>query len=137
MIHVDCYLQICTVRKRLRGPKMVQRIIAAATNSASTFLKTFGNGLRFAAGRLQPSPGIGVSVEKFYEALRQGAAPPVSGEEGRRLVRWAEHATRSASADKRAMLEQASAAPPPARILVTGASGFLGRALVRAVAQQW
>jgi predicted dehydrogenase/nucleoside-diphosphate-sugar epimerase len=130
VMHVDCYLQICTVRKRLLGPTMVQRIVASTTNSAATFLKTFGNGLRFATGRLQPSPGVGVSVTKFYEALRQGLAPPVSAEEGRRIVAWAEHATRAASAAKRTMLEQASAPPPPARTLVTGASGFLGRALV-------
>ena len=130
VIHVDCYLQICTVRKRLPGPKMVQRIVMASTNSASMFFKVSGNVVRFATGRLLPSPGIGVSVTKFYEALEQGAAPPVSAEEGRRIVRWAEHATRGASADKRAMLEQAAAAPPPATTLVTGASGFLGRALV-------
>jgi predicted dehydrogenase/nucleoside-diphosphate-sugar epimerase len=136
VMHVDCYLQICTVRKRLRGPKMVQRIVAASTNSASTLFKVSANVVRFAIGNLQPSPGIGVSVEKFYEALRQGAAPPVSGEEGRRLVRWAEHATRSASADKRAMLEQAAATPPPSKTLVTGASGFLGRALVARLLSQ-
>jgi predicted dehydrogenase/nucleoside-diphosphate-sugar epimerase len=130
VMHVDCYLQICTVRKQLPAPKMVQRIVASATNSASTFLKTSGNVVRFATGRLLPSPGIGVSVTKFYEALHRGTAPPVSAEEGRRIVAWAEHATRGASADKRAMLEQASAAPPPATTLVTGASGFLGRALV-------
>ena len=129
VIHVDCYLQICTVRKRMPGPKMVQRIVMASTNSASMFFKVSGNVVRFATGRLLPSPGIGVSVTKFYEALHQGAAPPVSAEEGRRIVRWAEHATRGASADKRAMLEQAAAAPPPAKTLVTGASGFLGRAL--------
>ena len=129
VIHVDCYLQICTVRKRLPGPKMVQRIVMGSTNSASMFFKVSGNVVRFATGRLLPSPGIGVSVTKFYEALHQGAAPPVSAEEGRRIVRWAEHATRGASADKRAMLEQAAAAPPRAKTLVTGANGFLGRAL--------
>ena len=129
VIHVDCYLQICTVRKRLPGPKMVQRIVMGSTNSASMFFKVSANVVRFATGRLLPSPGIGVSVTKFYEALHQGAAPPVSAEEGRRIVRWAEHATRGASADKRAMLEQAAAAPPRAKTLVTGANGFLGRAL--------
>jgi len=130
VMHVDCYLQTCTVRKRLPGPKIIQRIVTASTNSASMFFKVSANVVRFAAGSLVPSPGIGVSVTKFYEALQQGAAPPVSAEEGRRIVRWAEHATRGASADKRAMLEQAAAAPPPAKTLVTGASGFLGRALV-------
>jgi len=130
VMHVDCYLQICTVRKRLPGPKMVQRIVAAAANSVSTFFKVTGNVVRFATGRLLPSPGIGVSVTKFYEALHEGAVPPVSAEEGRRIVAWAEKAARGAAADKRALLEQAAAAPPPAKILVTGASGFVGSALV-------
>jgi len=130
VMHVDCYLQICTVRKRLPGPKMVHRIVAAAMNSASTFIKTSSNVVRFATGRLLPSPGIGVSVTKFYEALHQGVAPPISAEEGRRIVAWAERATQGASTEKRAMLERAAAAPPPSKTLVTGASGFLGRALV-------
>lgn len=130
VMHVDCYLQICTVRKQLPAPKMVQRIFTASTNSASMFFKVSANVVRFAAGTLMPSPGIGVSVTKFYEALHQGTEPPVSALEGRRIVRWAELATRGASADQRAMLEQAAATPPPAKTLVTGASGFLGRALV-------
>ncbi len=130
VMHVDCYLQICTVRKRLPGPKIAQRIIGAAANSASTFAKVSANVLRFATGRLLPSPGIGVSVIKFYEALRQGTVPPVSGEEGKRIVAWAERATRGAASEKQAMLHEAAIAPPPARILVTGATGFLGRALV-------
>jgi predicted dehydrogenase/nucleoside-diphosphate-sugar epimerase len=130
VIHVDCYLQICTVRKKLPGPKMVQRIVMGSANSASMFFKVSGNVVRFATGRLAPSPGIGVSVTKFYEALSQGAPPPVSAEEGRRIVHWAELATRGASADKRAMNAEAAATPPPAKTLVTGASGFLGSALV-------
>ncbi len=130
VIHVDCYLQICTLRKRMFGPKMVQRIIGATANSASTLAKVSGNVLRFATGRLLPSPGIGVSVVKFYEALLAGAAPPVSAEEGRRIVARATEATRTAVAEKQAMLEKAAIPPPPARVLVTGATGFLGRALV-------
>ena len=130
VMHVDCYLQICTVRKRLPGPKMVQRIIGAWANSASTLANVSANVVRFATGKLLPSPGIGVSVTKFYEALQQGIAPPVPAEEGRRIVAWAERATRAAEAEKQAMLEQAAVRPGPARILVTGASGFLGRALV-------
>lgn len=130
VIHVDCYLQICTLRKRMFGPKMVQRIIGATANSASTLMKVSGNVVRFATGKLLPSPGIGVSVVKFYEALQAGVAPPVSAEEGRRIVAWAMEATRTAAAEKQAMLEKAAIPPPPARILVTGATGFLGKALV-------
>jgi predicted dehydrogenase/nucleoside-diphosphate-sugar epimerase len=130
VMHVDCYLQICTVRKRLPGPKMIQRIVACAANSASTLAKVSANVVRFGTGKLLPSPGIGVSVTKFYEALQQGAAPPVPAEEGRRIVAWAEHATREAVTEKDALEEQVSVPPLPAKILVTGATGFLGRALV-------
>jgi 2-alkyl-3-oxoalkanoate reductase len=130
VIHVDCYLQVCTVRKQMPAPTMIQRIISGTANSASTLVKVSGNVLRFATGRLLPSPGIGVSVVKFYEALLAGAAPPVSAEEGRRIVARATEATRTAVAEKDALLERAGIVPPPARILVTGGSGFLGRALV-------
>lgn len=130
VLHVDCYLQICTLRKKLAGPTMIQRIINAWTNSASTLVNVTANVVRFATGRLKPSPGIGVSVIKFYEALQAGEAPPVSAEEGRRIIAWAGVATRRAAAEKKAMLAQAAVPPPPARILVTGGSGFLGKALV-------
>ena len=90
VMHVDCCLQICTLRKRLPGPKIAQRIASAVTTSASTIGKVAANVLRFSTGRLLPSPGIRASVVKFYEALHQDVAPPVTAEEGRRVVAWAE-----------------------------------------------
>ena len=136
-MHVDCYLQICTVRRRLPGPKMVQRIVVAATNSASTFFKVSGNVVRFATGRLRLPRALVCRSRSSMRRCDKGAAPPVSAEEGRRIVRWAERATRGASAEKRAMLDQAAAAPPPAKTLVTGASGISGASIGGTAAQQW
>ena len=130
VLHVDCYLQICTLRKASIGPTLVQRTVSAATNSASTFFKASGNVVRFATGWLPPSPGIGASVTKFYEALNRGVEPPASAEEGRRIVSWTEQVTRAASAEKQRILQLRQVEPCPAETLVTGANGFLGRALV-------
>ena len=66
---------------------------------------------------------------EFHDALRRGVPPPVSMDEGRTMVGWVEDACRAADADKDAAL-MLHKRVPPARILVTGATGFVGRALL-------
>jgi 2-alkyl-3-oxoalkanoate reductase len=130
VMHVDCYLQIITLRKTYPAPKPVQRILGAGFNALHTLAKVSLNTLRFATGRLKPSPGIHVSVIKFHEALHNGHAPPVSAEEGRRVIALLEDVSRRADDDKLAYLAEPNRHLRP-RILVTGANGFLGQALVR------
>jgi len=130
VMHVDCYLQIITLRKTYPAPKPVQRILGAGFNALHTLAKVTVNTARFATGRLKPSPGIHVSVIKFHEALHNGQAPPVSAEEGRRAIALLEDVSRRADDDKLAYLAEPNQHLRP-RILVTGASGFLGQALVR------
>ena len=130
VMHVDCYLQVITLRKTYPVPKPVQRILGAGFNALHTLAKVSVNTLRFATGRLKPSPGIHVSVIKFHEALHNGQAPPVSAEEGRRAIALLEDVSRRADDDKLAYMAEPNRHLRP-RILVTGASGFLGQALVR------
>ncbi len=130
VMHVDCFLQTCLVRKKVPGPRLIGLMAVTAANAASTLIKLPLNVLRFATGRLLSSPGIHVSVEGFYRALAQGAPPPVSADEGRRMVVWMHQVSREANADKERRLG-AGAPVPQTRILVTGATGFLGRALLQ------
>ena len=129
VMHVDCYLQVITLRKTYPAPKPVQRILGAGFNSLHMLAKVSVNTLRFATGRLKPSPGIHVSVIKFHEALHHGHPPPVPADEGRRVIALLEDVSRRADEDKQAYLAEANPQLSP-RILVTGANGFLGRALV-------
>jgi 2-alkyl-3-oxoalkanoate reductase len=129
VMHVDCYLQTITLRKTYPAPKPVQRILGAGFNALDMLAKVSVNTVRFATGRLKPSPGIHVSVLKFHEALHEGKAPPISAEEGRRVIAQLEEVSRRADADKQAYLSEPNPQLHP-RILVTGANGFLGRALV-------
>ncbi len=129
VMHVDCYLQTLTVRKTYPAPKPVQRILGAGLGSLRMLWKVTGNTIRFATKRLLPSPGIHLSVVKFHEALHKGDAPPVSPEEGRRAIAMLEEVSRRADAAKQEYLAERQPRRQP-RILVTGAGGFLGRALV-------
>jgi predicted dehydrogenase/nucleoside-diphosphate-sugar epimerase len=129
VMHVDCYLQTLTVRKTYPAPKPVQRILGAGLGSLRMLWKVTGNTIRFATKRLLPSPGIHLSVVKFHEALHRGEAPPVSPEEGRRAIALLEEVSHRADAAKHEYLGERQPRRQP-RILVTGAGGFLGRALV-------
>ncbi len=130
VLHVDCFLQTCSLRRRLGGPKIASRIVSAAANSLSTLGGVAWNVARFATGRLTPSPGIGTGIAKFYQALREQTPPPVSAEEGRRALFWVERATQAAVAERQQMRKQDVMPPQPARVLVTGATGMLGGSLL-------
>jgi predicted dehydrogenase/nucleoside-diphosphate-sugar epimerase len=130
ILHVDCYLQSCVLRKSLPAPKAVQLFLNAGTSSLSSLTNAARTAIRIATGRLRPNPGIYHSVQEFYRALSADAPLPVPAEEGRRMVYWMEDVSRRADAEKRARLA-ASAPVRPARILVTGGTGWLGSALVQ------
>ena len=129
IMYVDCFLQCCTVRRAYSAPKPVEIILGAVGASAATLSAVARNALRFATGRLVPSPGIHHGVREFYRSLAAALPPPVRPDEARRMVEALQPAARKADAEwQRFFAPSRSAGPAP--ILVTGASGFLGRALV-------
>jgi 2-alkyl-3-oxoalkanoate reductase len=135
VMHIDCYLQTISLRKTYPAPKPVQRILGTGLNSLTMLWKVTANTLRFATGRLKPSPGIHLSVVRFHEALYKGEAPPVAAEEGRRVIAVLEDVSRRADADKLEYLAERAPVQQP-RVLVTGANGFLGRALVKRLREE-
>ncbi|MGB9604569.1 MAG: NAD-dependent epimerase/dehydratase family protein [Bryobacteraceae bacterium] len=131
VLHVDRFLQICTGSRNLPGPKFVHMVASAMQNAAYTGCVVPLNVARFATGRLPPSPGIRAGSAAFARALYEGSAPPVSAEEGRRMVELMERASGEADRQWSARRRAALTPRPAAAYLVTGAAGFVGRALVR------
>ena len=129
VMHIDCFLQRCTVRKPLPGPKPIAAGINAMTHAAATIWHVPKNVWRMASGSLRPSPGIHAGVLQFHDALARGVEPPVTMDEGRRTVAWLEPFCRDADAERDRALRLMEPLEPR-RILVTGAAGVLGRALV-------
>lgn len=133
VLELDLSLQRWRFSRQLPGPKAASLILNALAGACRDLWQVPWNTFRFASGRLLPSPDIHAAVRQFYFSLRQDGGAAVVPEEGRRAVYWVEDAARRADADRTVTLALGEV-PKPARILVTGASGFLGRALVRRLA---
>jgi 2-alkyl-3-oxoalkanoate reductase len=128
-MHIDCFLQTCTVRKSLPGPKPIAAGINAMTEAARTLWHVPKNVWRLATGSLRPSPGIHAGVLRFHHSLARDAEPPVTMFEGRRMVAWLEPFSREADIRRDTALRPTEWLEPR-KILITGASGLLGRALL-------
>ncbi len=122
----------------------VQRLIGPGTSIVDKMLNPYRQAcqlvfgttralfLRFA--RRQVSyPGLAEIFESFYGAIQRGGAAPVSADNILSTVAVCERVAAELRSAAQAS-EQRSDAPAP-RVLVTGGTGFLGRALVRALAE--
>jgi 2-alkyl-3-oxoalkanoate reductase len=123
-IEVDRFTQVCRIHRTLPGPKFIGILLNAFFSAAKDVFRIPINVLRFATGQLKPSPGIRTGAAAFANAIFHGETPPFTGEDPLcvepdrlRLQR----------------LEARYVDLPPADALVTGAAGFLGRALVAAL----
>jgi nucleoside-diphosphate-sugar epimerase len=132
-IEVDRFLQVMRIRRVLPGPKFIGIVINAVASAAADVFRIPWNVVRFATGLLKPSPGIQAGVKLFADAARDSAAVPVTGEDGRRIVALMAAACDRADLERAQELASRYEALPPADVLVTGAAGFLGRALVAAL----
>ncbi len=136
VLEIDCFLQTCFATRLLPGPKFASPVICAIGNAAVSLYVVPRNVLRFLTKRLPGAPGIHRNIREFYAALEQGAPPPVTPEEGRRLVVAMAPACERADRERDAVRERQLTPRAPADVLVTGAAGFLGGALVRRLVQE-
>jgi predicted dehydrogenase/nucleoside-diphosphate-sugar epimerase len=136
VMQIDCFLQTCYVTKLLPGPKFASPVICAMRNAAASLYQVPLNVLRFITKRLPGAPGIHRNIREFYAALEQGATTPVTPEEGLRLVSAMAPACKKADRQRDALRKAQLTPCPPADVLVTGAGGFLGGALVRRLVQE-
>jgi predicted dehydrogenase/nucleoside-diphosphate-sugar epimerase len=134
-IFLDLFLGTCIVSRKLPIPKALEALVNAISMASLSVGQVFWNSIRVATGRLVRGPDIHASIREFYAALSKGSPPPVSAYEGKRMVAWVEKIARAADARK-SRPAAISSASKPASILVTGATGFLGTALVKALLSQ-
>lgn len=136
VMQIDCFLQTCYVTRMLGGPKFASPVICAMRNSAASLYEVPRNVLRFMTGSLPGAPGIHETVRQFYAALESGSPAPVLPEEGLRLVKVMASGCTEADRQRDALRQEQLSPRPVADVLVTGAAGFLGGALLRRLVQE-
>ncbi len=133
IIEADRFLQICRIHRVLPGPKFIGIVLNTFLSALADVFRVPWNVLRFATGMLKPSPGIQKGAADFATAARDNGKPPFDGEDALRVIRLLESACAEPDRLRHEEIEARYAALEPVDVLVTGAAGFLGRALVAAL----
>jgi 2-alkyl-3-oxoalkanoate reductase len=129
VLRVDLFLMFHGLRASTPLPKAIERVINAVTDSVQPLMDVSRSVYSFLRRKLLPYHGLQDLVAEFYHALEKGAAVPVSVRDATRVVDWTERIAGAADDEYRhrlAGLEHSEEVP----VLVTGASGALGSAIV-------
>jgi predicted dehydrogenase/nucleoside-diphosphate-sugar epimerase len=118
-------------------PGIVRRLLGNLGVSWQLTRRTIGNVLSILLGRMKRYPGMRTLVEEFHRSIREGAPSPVSAEDGVTNSRQLEAIRRAAApvAKRRPAAEPSPVSPPP-KVLVTGATGMVGRRLVERLIEE-
>ena len=124
------------------GPRALRKLLKNFSTSGQTFWGTMGTVWRTARGRLRQNPGARGLIQAYYQHLAGGADLPVPPVDARRTVETLAVLTSAISARMPSEHRVAPEAGPAmaedgaATVLVTGASGFLGRELCQELARR-
>ena len=117
-------------------PRRLQAVTGTFTQGFSLATQTLGNVFNFLRGKLVPYNGLRILIPRYYESVQKSEAPPIS----RELALAATQVEAAVLAGPNQI--QASGFYLPSsqkevhqteRVLVTGASGYVGYRVVRAL----
>ena len=150
-VHADLVREICTIHPERRLPRMLSKAVFSLEDSLQVTTGTMASTVRAALGRMKAMPGLRALIRQFYESIALDQPPPVPPAEARRGVALMEmvwdKSPAPPSESRPPVSEPVIAAPEtqaerviherdmPGKVLVTGATGFLGHRLVAALAR--
>src|SRR6202171_5287644 len=130
VLRANLFAMWVTHTPQLPLPKAPARALQALSEGLSICAQVPANVVRFATKKIVQYDGLHSLVAAFYRALRTGAPMPVSVEQARSTVYWTNCVSQQADTAKIKFQAQFQSARR-AKVLVTGASGLIGRQLVR------
>jgi 2-alkyl-3-oxoalkanoate reductase len=148
MVSVNFSTMVVAVQPDRKLPKKIQHGVRNLYGARDLLVQTVTNTARFLTKRIDTTKGIHTLIAAFYEALADGRPTPVPPEEGREVVRllralWPQAAAIEplprddfGRAPMRSDTDQSAPSGRLQHALVTGATGFIGRHLVRTLAQR-
>jgi predicted dehydrogenase/nucleoside-diphosphate-sugar epimerase len=135
VLRVDLFLMFQALRGVTPLPKVIERVVNAMTDSLQPMVDVPKGVVGFLTRRILPYHGLQDLVAAFYQSLADGSPPPVPVADATSVVRWTEEVARAADRDyqaRLALLPLSEETP----VLVTGASGGLGSALVQRLREE-
>lgn len=135
VIRADIFGMSVTSRRCSKLPGHAERIANTMGEGRRMMTQVVGNVFRVLRKKLRQYHGLQDLVGEFYDGLSAGEDAPVGIEAGRSAVRWTEYVACKAD-DAKACYEGGFEHEGTARTLVTGATGFIGRHLLRRLLQR-
>lgn len=131
VIKIDFRNYLITVRKRSGLPNAVERLAGNISEGWQIISGTICSIFNFVSGRLDPYGGTDVIIREFYAALMCDGISPVPAEKGRALVKLTHQIFSQVSETMQGKEIRINTLKDEADVLVTGGTGFIGKALVR------
>jgi 2-alkyl-3-oxoalkanoate reductase len=135
VLRVDLFAMFHGKRSSTPLPKAAERLINAFTDSIQPLIDVPIGVYKFVKKEVQAYQGLRDLVGDFYKRLEANEEPPVSVEDAAQVVRWVEKVARNADEDYKQRLSKFMLSDK-VPYLVTGASGNLGRAVVKRLREQ-
>jgi predicted dehydrogenase/nucleoside-diphosphate-sugar epimerase len=135
VLRVDLFAMFHGKRASTPLPKAAERLVNAFADSIQPLIDVPVNVYKFVRKEVQAYQGLRDLVAEFYARLESGEPPPVSIEDAAQVVHWVEKVARRAD---KAHVEAVSKFTLSEKVpyLVTGASGSLGKAVVKKLREQ-
>lgn len=135
-VNIDNFTLV--VKRNRYSHPLFNRVFGSMAEGRQILSSTIGSTFHFATGKQPRYPDILELIRRFYRSIQTATPPPVVAEKGRETVRLIQEIVcamegRPAESERKAAAAVArqGAVERRKRILVTGATGFLGKALIQ------
>lgn len=141
MIHVNFDTMTTTCHPVSHLPKAAQKATYNLSESWQLFTDTMSNIWNFGRGKLRPYQGMKVMIHRFYDAINGKGEIPVSREDALKVIEtmdviWQQVKNKHLCLEPIIPDEKMQAEESLPKILVTGATGFLGSRLIELLIQR-
>jgi predicted dehydrogenase/nucleoside-diphosphate-sugar epimerase len=130
VLRVDVMLMFSSRRSKTKFPNAAERVINAYTDSLQPLVDVPKSVVGFLRKRIRQFHGVQELIADFYRRLDAGLPVAVSVADAIPVVEWVERVARAADAEHAAALRDAPALADSVPLLITGAAGAMGSALV-------
>jgi predicted dehydrogenase/nucleoside-diphosphate-sugar epimerase len=135
VLRANLFAMWVTHTSQLSLPKAPARALQAMTEGLSICAQVPANIARFVLKKIVQYDGLHSLVAAFYRGLETGASMPVPAGQARSTVYWTNRVSKQADAAKNKFQSQFQS-EKRAKVLVTGATGLIGRHLARRLLQE-